>query len=276
MHLTRVPAQFNCSGIKNAGSSSSARVVKPFAKILGILGPFAALAGSFSYAPEALADQPIWSPTEIPSPGLQWSRTSTGEATGQPLAWQTRSPSEPRMVAWSAAQKTDRAATAPEPPTTEIPPTKASSEAPSTPESRSPWIVGIGGGARIGAGEPTYPMVYGRLGRMLDKNTSLSLRPRYIFGNSDLQGRSNNEGAFQMPLTLDLKATSWLNPYLGGGIATNTDSTGQTNGMVSLGADISISRNLAIDLSVNYIIQSNADDSNGRDIELTSVLYLRF
>jgi opacity protein-like surface antigen len=111
---------------------------------------------------------------------------------------------------------------------------------------------------------------------MLDKNTSLSLRPRYIFGNSDLQGRSNNEGAFQMPLTLDLKATSWLNPYLGGGIATNTDSTGQTNGMVSLGADISISRNLAIDLSVNYIIQSNADDSNDRDIEFTSVLYLRF
>ena len=111
---------------------------------------------------------------------------------------------------------------------------------------------------------------------MLDGNTSLSLRPRYIFGNSDLQGKSNSEGAFQMPLTLDLKPTSWLSLCLGGGFATNTDSPGKTNGMVSLGADIMISSNVVIDLGLSYIFQSSSLDSDNGDLEFTTVLYLRF
>jgi len=119
-------------------------------------------------------------------------------------------------------------------------------------------------------------MIYGRLGRIIDKNVAISLRPRYIFGNSDDQGLSNNEGAFQMPLTLDLKPTSWLSPYLGFGIATNTDSTGKTNAMMSLGADISLSRNIAIDLGLNYIFQSSNLDTNNRDLELDALIYWRF
>lgn len=211
----------------------------------------------------------------MPSTGLQWSRTSTDETAGRPVAWQTSAQSEPRTVTWSAAQQAAQSSTSAEPPTTEIPPTKTSSEAPTTSKPQSPWIVGIGGGA-ASEPDPTFALVYGRLGLMLDRNTSLSLRPRYIFGDTDLQGRSNDEGVFQLPITLDIQPSSWLSPYIGGGISTNTDSTGQTNGMVSLGADISISRNLAIDLSVNYIVQPNADDKNGGDFELTSVLYLRF
>jgi opacity protein-like surface antigen len=275
MHLTRERGQFDYSGIYSGLSGSSGRMAKPFAKILGMLGPFAAFAGPFSGTPEALADQPIWNPTQMPSTGLQWSRASTDEAAGRPVAWQTRSQSEPRMVAWSAAQQTAQSSTSAEPPTSEIPPSKTSSEAPSTSEPQSPWIVGIGGGA-ASEPDPSFALVYGRLGLMLDRNASLSLRPRYIFGNTDRQGRSNNEGVFQLPMTLDIQPSSWLSPYIGGGISTNTDSTGQTNGMLSLGADIAISRNLAIDLSVNYILQPNANDSNGGDFELTSVLYLRF
>lgn len=119
-------------------------------------------------------------------------------------------------------------------------------------------------------------MVYGRLGRLVDENVALSLRPRYIFGNVDRQGRSNNEGAFQMPVTLDFAPGFLLSPYLGGGIATNTDSTGKTNGMISGGVDLSINKHIKIDLGINYIFQQDSVDSNSRDIEFTSVLYFIF
>ena len=79
-----------------------------------------------------------------------------------------------------------------------------------------------------------------------------------------------------MPLTLDLKPTSWLSPYLGLGIATNTDSTGKTDAMMSLGADISLSRNISIDLGLKYIFQSSSVDSNNRDLELDAMVYWRF
>lgn len=144
------------------------------------------------------------------------------------------------------------------------------------PVTNEPWIVGVGGGARVGAGEPTYPMVYGRLGRQLSPQFSLSLRPRYIFGDSDLQGESNQEGSFQMPLTIDLYPASPFSPYAGAGIATNTDSTGRTDAMLSFGADINFTEVLSIDIGLNYIFQSSDVDQNGRDIEFTSVLYLKF
>lgn len=221
-----------------------------------LLYSFASYGICLLVAPSALAEPQT--PVVIPRPsqGLQWRTSSSTVTAGRPLGWRTINP-----LAQLAADPVT-----PDPQAAE----------PAKPAQQSAWIVGVGAGARIGAGEPTYPMVYGRLGRKLDRTTSLSLRPRYIFGNSDLLGRSNSQGAFQMPLTLDVKATSWLTPYAGGGIATNTDSTGQTNGMLSLGADISLSRNLAIDLGVNYIIQPASIDSNGRDFEFNSVLYLRF
>ena len=46
--------------------------------------------------------------------------------------------------------------------------------------------------------------------------------------------------------------------------------------MVGLGADIRLARNIALDLSLNYIIEPNVNDSNGGDFELTTVLYCRF
>jgi opacity protein-like surface antigen len=187
-----------------------------------------------------------------------------------PLNWQTVSPLEQLAADGFALQPSETTSGAD--PTTPAPSSAQSANL----AAQSPWIIGIGGGARIGSGEPTYPMVYGRLGRKLDSNVGLSMRPRYIFGNSDLQGQSNSEGAFQLPFTLDFRPTSWLSPYLGGGIATNTDTTGKTDGMVSLGADLSIGRNLAIDLGVNYIFQSSSVDSTSGDLEFTTVLYLRF
>ena len=65
-----------------------------------------------------------------------------------------------------------------------------------------------------------------------------SIRPRHIFGNIDLVENRNSEGAFQMPITIDVKPLGPVNPYFEGGIATNTDSTGETNGMLSGRIDV--------------------------------------
>lgn len=142
------------------------------------------------------------------------------------------------------------------------------------PEVARPWIVGIGGGARIGFGEPTYPMIYGRLGRRLNKDFAISLRPSYIFGNSDAQGKSNTEGAFQMPLTLDITPDGLFSPFIGLGVATNSDSNGDTEPMLSVGIDLNITANLTLAAAVNAIYQR--DDAGNSDIEALTVLYFRF
>lgn len=139
---------------------------------------------------------------------------------------------------------------------------------------RSTWIVGIGGGANIGFGEPTYGTVYGRLGYQFNKDLGLSIRPAYIFGNSDQSGKSNNEGAFQMPLTLDLVPDFWISPYGGVGIATNTDSNGKVEAMLSGGVDFRLAKNVVLTVGLNYVFQS--DDNDNRDVSAVSVLYFRF
>lgn len=79
-----------------------------------------------------------------------------------------------------------------------------------------------------------------------------------------------------MPLTLDVKPNGAVSPYIGAGLATNTDSTGKTNALLSGGLDIRIWQSLRADASINYVFQSTSVDSNGRDIEGSVVLYYRF
>lgn len=144
----------------------------------------------------------------------------------------------------------------------------------STEERKHRWIVGFGGGARIGIGEPTFPLAYGRLGIRTGNDFAISLRPSYIFGNSDREGRSNNQGAFQMPLTVDLVPDTRISPFLGLGVATNTDSTNSTKPMATIGLDINITRNITLAAAINVIYQREDEDS--RDVEALSVIYFRF
>jgi hypothetical protein len=142
-----------------------------------------------------------------------------------------------------------------------------------------PGFFGIGGGVRWGtaagvdSGEPTSGVLTGRIAYKLGPDFSLSLRPSYIFGNRDLQGNNNNEGEFQMPLTFDLFRKALISPYVGGGIATNTDSTGATNPMLTAGVDINITRNIVLGLNANYIFQNDIGDTDWQGM---SLLYLRF
>jgi hypothetical protein len=143
-----------------------------------------------------------------------------------------------------------------------------------------PGFFGLGGGIRWGqtaggldTGEPTSGVVTGRIAYKLGRDFSVSLRPSYIFGNRDLEGNDNNEGEFQMPLTVDFFRKALVSPYLGGGIATNTDSTRSTNPMLTGGVDINITRNIVLGFNVNYIFQTDIDDTDWQGMTL---LYLRF
>lgn len=191
-----------------------------------------------------LAPRPIWelAPSDLASSSLNWQAVATSQ---QPTA-------TPALKVGTDSNNTQ--------PSNQLP--------------SNPWIIGVGGGLRIGIGEPNYGMAYGRIGRMIGEDTSISLRPAYVFGNIDSAGDKNNEGAFQMPLTLDLYPNSRFSPYIGGGIATNTGSSGSTDAMATAGLDINLSKRLSLGLGLNYIFES-ADEDN-RDIEGFTVLYFKF
>lgn len=186
------------------------------------------------------------------------------------LTWQTTFPLPTNStLVWQLAEVTEQPTALPTPTDQPGDEPKASAQT-----ALSPWIVGLGGGARIGIGEPTYGMVYGRIGREISKEAAISLRPAYIFGNSDSEGSSNNQGAFQMPLTLDLNPNKPISPYAGVGVATNTDSNGKANAMVTAGLDINFVKHLSLGLGINYIFQDS--DQDNKDVEAFTVLYYRF
>lgn len=140
-------------------------------------------------------------------------------------------------------------------------------------------IFGVGGGVRTGqyTDDPTNAVLTTRFGYKLDQNFSISLRPTNIF--SDYNNNNNNSNNFfnnneiRIPLTLDLFHSTLLSPYVGGGLATNVDGLGYTDGMLTGGLDINITKYLTIGMNVNYIYQTNIDDT---DWEALGMLYLRF
>jgi opacity protein-like surface antigen len=145
-------------------------------------------------------------------------------------------------------------------------------------ENKSPWIFGAGGGLRYGqyikVGRIPHGMVYTRLGITIDPDVAISVRPAYVFGNVDFQGNRNNQGSFQLPVTIDMSPNGWLSPFAGAGIATNTDSLGNVNALFTAGLDIRLLKQLTLNLGANYIVQPV--DSDERDIEAYTVLYFRF
>lgn len=137
-------------------------------------------------------------------------------------------------------------------------------------------IFGIGGGVRFGAGDSTNGVLTGRVGYKLNGSTAISLRPSWIFSNNDNNNNgssTNNDGSLRLPLTVDLNRRGFVSPYLGGGIATNVDSNNQTNGMFTGGLDLNVHENVTLGLNVNYIFQSDINDT---DWEAMTLLYLRF
>jgi len=135
-------------------------------------------------------------------------------------------------------------------------------------------IYGIGGGVNFGSDLPNSGVFTGRVGYKLNETLAVSLRPSVIFGNRDVLGRYNGQTSFQLPLTLDLFRRSVVSPYLGGGIATNTYSTGQTNAMLTGGVDLNISHNVTLGFNVNYVFLPDGVTFDA--LQAMTLLYLKF
>ncbi|KEF42949.1 MAG: hypothetical protein ER33_03525 [Cyanobium sp. CACIAM 14] len=135
-------------------------------------------------------------------------------------------------------------------------------------------IYGIGGGVNFGSDLPNSGVLTGRVGYKLNETMAVSLRPSVIFGNRDLQGNYNGQTSFQLPLTLDFFRRSLVSPYLGGGIATNTYSTGQTNAMLTGGIDLNITQNITLGFNVNYVFLPSGVNFDA--LQAMTLLYLKF
>lgn len=131
----------------------------------------------------------------------------------------------------------------------------------------------LGAGVRIGIGEPTYAAVSARLGLPLSPDTSLSLRPTYVIGNSDSQGQRNGQGEFFMPLTIDVFTRERVSVYLGPGFTWNTDSNGKILASINGGIDIEFNERVRLSAGLMWINQPG--DSNGRDVSLNTLIYYR-
>jgi hypothetical protein len=164
-----------------------------------------------------------------------------------------------------------------------IPANFTSQELNAKPRNAGPYIsrglFGFGGGVRAGVytGDPTNAVFTTRFGYKLDQNFAISLRPSVIFSSYDNNNNNNNNffsnSELRAPLTFDLFHHSIISPYIGGGLATNADGLGYTDGMLTGGIDLNITKYLTIGLNVNYIYQTNIDDT---DWEALGLLYLRF
>ena len=208
-------------------------------------------------APSVFAQglQPLapWRQVAPQAPAAAW--TPLSDPRVNPLAWRPVSPYEVLPPAHQAEAVAETARPVVDPATQPGP------------------IFGIGTGYHGFAGDRPSPVLTGRLGYAFGEGFGVSLRPTYIFLNRDLQGVDNSDGAFQMPLTLDLFPRAILSPYFGAGIATNTDSNNTTDAMLTGGIDLNLVRHLTLGLNVNYIIQSELNDT---DWEAMALLYFRF
>lgn len=230
-------------------------VPKSLALRVGLFGtPFFFISLCFGPAfaqSAALPSRPIWSPAseEAFSPALKWTKV---ENFGDRPAAFLPIPSRVDPAELSARPRVEG-------------PYKARG------------IFGVGGGIRAGiyTGDPTNAVLTTRFGYKLDESFSISLRPAIIF--SDYNNNNNNDffnnNEFRLPLTLDLFHGSLISPYIGGGVATNADGLGYTDGMFTGGLDINITKYLTLGVNLNYIYQSNIDDT---DWEALGMLYLRF
>lgn len=225
-------------------------------------GAIALLAGLSPHA--AQAQEPLPLDPLIPIP--------TGPVGLSPAPWQVVG-QDPGIAPWETV--TDEMALAPE--YKPEPATFTQRDLTAVPRTRdiieNVGIFGVGGALRFGAGDTTNGAVTTRVGYKLNQSVAVSLRPTWIFGNNDQNGNPNNEESFRLPLTVDINRRGFVSPYIGGGIATNTDSSGQTNAMATGGVDLNLHENVVLGLNVNYIFQTDVDDT---DWEAMTMLYLKF
>ena len=95
------------------------------------------------------------------------------------------------------------------------------------------------------------------------------------FGGVGLSGRPaiflGKYTELRFALTGEKEISPGWTPFFGGGVATNTDGTGETNPMLSGGVDVQLGERFVLNIGGNFIFQS--DD---RERELTATVNYMF
>lgn len=210
-------------------------------------------------------------------PQIGFSQTAT--LPSKPV-WEA-SPVEPldQSIQWTAVEHYGELPTQFKPVPAKVDPKELAAKPRVEGPYKSRGIYGFGGGVRPGiyTGDPTNGLFTARVAYKFNESFSVSLRPSILIGNGNNNNNftdgSGNETELRLPLTFDLFNHSLVTPFLGGGIATNVDGLGYTDGMLTAGVDINITKWLTLGSNVNYIYQTNINDT---DWEVLSMIYFRF
>jgi hypothetical protein len=110
----------------------------------------------------------------------------------------------------------------------------------------------IGVGVRGGLNDDAVGVINAKF-KIIDLGeVSLSGRPAVFLGDYT---------ELRLALTSEKEIIPGWSPFVGGGLATNTDRSGETNFMLTAGLDFKINERLVIQSSGNYIFQSNDTDA---------------
>ncbi len=94
---------------------------------------------------------------------------------------------------------------------------------------------------------------------------TLSTRPSILFDGRIIESR--------LPITVEVPLGNSLYPYLGTGLAYNTDATNVIDPMLTGGVDIRLSNSLYVDVNLNLIFQNTINDL---DVDLILTLNYKF
>lgn len=110
----------------------------------------------------------------------------------------------------------------------------------------------IGGGIRAGFRDDTAFILNGKVKLTDLGDVSLSGRPTVLFGD---------EVELRLAITGEGELAPNLSPFIGGGIAVNTDGTGDSDPLLAFGAEYQIDRQLVIQVGGNILFKSNDTDT---------------
>lgn len=136
---------------------------------------------------------------------------------------------------------------------------------PATSWKRSLPIVGMGVGFRALAQDDTLPVLQGSVRLLQTGNpvlSSISARSAMTLptrSNCDFGPGCQSE--YRVSGTLDFFQRGGMGLYLGGGAALNKDSLHKDYGMMVVGAELNMSKNITLTTQINWIFNNNPDDT---------------
>lgn len=118
----------------------------------------------------------------------------------------------------------------------------------------------VGVGIRAGLNDDTAAVINAKVTVADFGEISLSGRPAIFLGN---------ETEFRLSLTGEGEIAPNLSPFFGGGVAINTDGSGDVNPLLTTGFDFQIAEHVAIQVGGNLIFKSSDTDAEA----ITTVNY---